>query len=467
MLFLCLACFPVASLWAQGAMLRGIVLNAQTHEPVVGASVFNKHNKEADISAADGSFELKVHANTDTLLLAISAVGFEDTLYALTRAETQEWRLYIKPLVKEENSLVKPLLDYGKFDFLYQLPERLRFENPHFFNITDTLESEFTLSVLPYVSTNHQLGSKTRSKVQVNVLAGVSAGIEDLEIGLLLNADFGNVKYLQVSGIANYVEGNVNGTQIAGILNLSAAKVKGLQISGIANLVADSLNGIQIGLIGNYNSTYQEGVSIGGLYNYVPAFKGVQVSGGLNQTRYFDGVQAGFINLSDSCKGVPVGFFSYVKNGYHKWELATDERLMYTLGYRSGVELFHNAFLIGTQLKQEHPVWGIGYGLGTLSEFSGNWKFGADFQVMQMMAIGGPISSLNWVGKVSFTLVYPLLPQWQFFIGPAVSASAFNQSDPSYATHFRTYPLGFFYSETFGEYEVKAWIGFRLGFRIL
>ena len=107
---------------------------------------------------------------------------------------------------------------------------------------------------------------------------------------------------------------NVKGLQLAGFMNLSH-NIKGLQGAGFLNKAHD--------------------------------VEGIQVSGFLNRAKNVKGSQVAVINISDSCNGIPIGVFSFVKTGLHQLEISGDEIFKANVGFRTGVPEFYNIFNVG------------------------------------------------------------------------------------------------------------------------
>lgn len=387
------------------------------------------------------------------------------------------------------------------------------------------------MSIIPYVSTNRLLDINTVNKISFNILGGISKGVEVFEFGGLFNYDLGNVSYVQIGGLANYVEGKVEGTQIGGLINFNnshtnAVQVGGLfnvvlgdfqnvQVAGLANFVSgdmagvqvgglfncniqktsgvqvaglfnmnrqatngiqlgglfnvdlDSLNGIQAGLLANVVFGAVKGVQTSVLFNYTSTIKGSQV-GLFNKTEQLNGVQAGLVNISTTCvEGMPVGFFSFVADGYHKIELSTDEKFLTSLSFRTGLEKFHNVFLFGTQIGTQNPVYTYGYGLGSLFEQSKWWQYGFDFTTQQLVAANSETESLNLVTKFVPNAVLLIHPKFQLVLGCSVNLSIFDNTSVTYLSNFNSYPPSYFYNENFGNNNLKGWIGYKVGLRFL
>jgi hypothetical protein len=78
------------------------------------------------------------------------------------------------------------------------------------------------------------------------------------------------------------IAGDIKGVQAAGVFNI-AASVLGAQSAGVINIAKD--------------------------------VRGVQAAGVVNVARKVTGLQVGLVNLSEEMYGIPIGLFSWTKNG--------------------------------------------------------------------------------------------------------------------------------------------------------
>lgn len=151
----------------------------------------------------------------------------------------------------------------------------------------------------------------------------------------------------QVAGAVAYTNGNIAGTQTAGAVSV-ARNLKGAQIAGAIA-----------------TAKVVEGVQIAGIANIADTVRGSQVAGVLNKGRVVKGVQVGLINIDDTTNGVPIGFLTYVKKGYHQLELSTDELIYVNVAFRTGTKRFFNILSAGIRPEPGKTIYQLGYGLGT------------------------------------------------------------------------------------------------------
>jgi hypothetical protein len=511
-----------------GKPIRGCVYDRETKLPLKDVSVYNAFSKEMIYTDENGIFVLNNSEKFKPYPLTLAKENYADSTLQIYNPGENSLSIYLYPnkTMLAENMQTNPVKDSSALDqteiFFYKpflafsdFWVKRKQKNINFRNIKDTLYNEFNVSLLPYISTNHLLDINTVNKISINILGGVSKGVEAIEIGGLFNYDLGSVNYIQIAGLLNYVEGKVTGTQISACINFNHSNTNALQVAGLFNVVLgdfkkiqfagignfvngsvsgvqvaslfnvnrlttngiqfgglfnvnlDTLTGLQIGGLANINLKPVYGVQVASLYNYAPSVKGPQV-GLVNKAQQLNGVQAGLVNISTTCvEGLPVGFFSFVADGYHKIELSTDEKFLTSLSFRTGLEKFHNVFLFGTQIGTQNPVYTYGYGLGSLFEQSKWWQYGFDFTTQQLVAVNSETESLNLVTKFVPNAVLLIQSKFQLLLGCSVNLSIFDNTSVTYLSNFNSYPPSYFYNENFGNNNLKGWIGYKVGLRFL
>lgn len=472
---------PEAKLPENEKTIRGYVFNADSNEPLPEVSVYNKLNKASSITNEKGRFQLANTEKMGKVYISISKEGFRDTSLLVENPEERVFTIFLIPLpisntvnsqLVQDSTTAQVRVEPkdSAINYFKQVREwatRIKNYNLNYKNIKDTLYSEYAISFVPFVTSNKRLGLNTINKYNLNVLGGYSKGTDAIEIGGFLNIDQDNVKYLQIAGLANLVGGKTFGTQIGGLLNVNGNQVKGVQVGGLVNLVGGSVDGVQVAGLGNIVFEETKYVQVAGLFNYTKTMFGSQVSGLVNYARYVSGVQVSFANFCDSIDGIPLGFFSYVKKGYHHAELSIDEKKMLTLSYRTGVNQFHNIFLISYELGNPQPIWAYGYGLGSIFETGDKWQVSLDVTAQQLMAINNSDGSLNLLSKVFIGMQYKLYPKFHIVAGPTANFSLFDTSSPNYKTHFNAFSSNYMVSESIEQFTLRFWIGVKLSIRFL
>lgn len=311
----------------------------------------------------------------------------------------------------------------------------------------------------------------------------------------------GNVNGGQFSGIANIVRGNVEGLQYAGIANINKRKLNGIQVAGILNHTEDTVLGIQIAGILNNNLKTTDGASIAGISNNqlkkmqgtqiagisniaVEGIEGVQIAGVVNLSNHetkgtqvsgliniadrIHGSQIGVFNFSDSITRVPVGFFSYANNGFHKLELSANELFYLNTAFITGVDAFHNIFTAGIRTDNSgDPLWAIGYGVGTKIKLSKVVALNIDLTSNQVSR-GEFTPAINLLNKGYIGVDVKLTKKISITTGPELNAHFTNTTYKKYPTLFSDVKPHVFYQEQSKKdnLNVKMWLGWKLGIRL-
>ena len=168
------------------------------------------------------------------------------------------------------------------------------------------------ISLITPLGTNGLESWNTVNHLSLNLFAGYSGGLDGLEVAGFANALKGDMRGIQVAGFCNNTFGDADGFEIAGFWNYNHRNVKGMQIAGFANLTRGTMEGIQVS----------------GFINYAKVVKGLQI---------------GYINIADTIEsGMPIGFISFVKDGYRVVQIGGNETFMGEISYKSGIERFYN-----------------------------------------------------------------------------------------------------------------------------
>jgi hypothetical protein len=223
--------------------------------------------------------------------------------------------------------------------------------------------ADFHFAMVTPLSTNGMASGRTVNKTSFNMLFGYSGGLDGFELGNFINAEKHYVKGFQAAGFANFNNGWTNGTQLSSFANFSNGETQGLQAGGMMNITTEAFSGAQVS----------------GFMNYAENVDGAQVSGFINVAEQVSGTQIGILNVADSFdKGVPIGFLSFVKNGYNHVEAWGSEAFHANLSAKLGVSEFYNIFSIGREFGTQKDFWGIGYGIGTNVPFNQKWGMNMD-----------------------------------------------------------------------------------------
>jgi hypothetical protein len=465
---------------AQNVFFQGKVFNAKTGEPIVEASIYNKANKASTYSDNRGAFELKINEKEINISISVSKDGFIDTSFLVENIEESVFKVFLTPLPTRKslgNTLVQDsaIINQGRveptdgevnhFKKAKDWATKIKNKNLNYKNIKSPLYSNYAISFIPFITSNKKLCLNTINKYSLNILGGYSKGTDAIEIGGLVNINQGNIRYLQIAGLANLVGGKTFGTQISGLINVNSNQVKGVQVGGLVNLVGGSVDGVQVAGLGNIVFEETKYVQVGCLFNYTKSMFGTQVSGLFNYAQSISGVQISFVNYCDTIDGVPFGIFSYVEKGYHHAELSIDEKKLLTLSYRTGVSKFHNLLLLSYELGSTQPIWGYGYGLASIFETREKWQVSLDIAAQQLMAVNNSDRSLNLLSKVFIGMQYKVTPKLHLVAGPTANFSLFNTASANYRTHFNAFSSNYMFSERLEKYVFRFWIGARFSVR--
>jgi hypothetical protein len=320
---------------ADKVIIKGYVSDSQNGRKIARASVYDKQTLASTTSNDYGYYEIEIPGNK-TPEITVNKESYQDTLIKLNNLDDIQ-NLSIKPtdsLLYNSDSakLNRALLE------VKQLGKEIWLETKsliHSINIKDTLFRKSQVSFLPFIGTNGALSANVVNDFSFNIIGGVSKGVNELEIGSVLNLVNGNVKGLQISGISNLVNGHVNGIQIAGINNTNRGITNGLQFAGIINLNFDSVKGMQFAGINNINlkqtedsqfagmfnlnKIHTKGPEFAGLFNVSEEYKGkLRVAGLFNFSRKLSQSNdfAGLFNIIESSKGnvLAAGLFNVTKD---------------------------------------------------------------------------------------------------------------------------------------------------------
>lgn len=399
------------------------------------------------------------------------------------------------------------------------------FFNVKAFGQTDEPEEtrSFQLSIFPAVGTEGQFSHKYIYNFSVNVFAGITGGVDGIELGGFGNINRYSMKGFQAAGFGNVVNGNVNGLQAAGFINIVNGGAEGLQGAGFINIVnsnskvlqgagfANIVNGelrgiqgagflnvasgnaraIQAAGFGNVCGGLVEGIQGAGFFNVADRVEGLQgagfvnvvgdingmqgagfinvagrveglqLAGFINVAGKVDGVQLGFINVADSIDGIPVGFLSIVKDGYRKIEFTGGDAMNASIGFKIGVRRFYNIFAIGAQFVDIDPVFTYGYGIG--SEFNLT-----DYRYLNVEIVSHQFMEGSWwmydrynmLNQLKVIYASDISDRWQVFAGPVFNFQVRNINSEDIAVS--PYQLVRYSGK---NTVTDMWIGINAGFR--
>jgi len=497
-------------------IVEGYLIDSITGARIANASIYDKEQMLSAITNKYGYFKIEVPKNTEIPKLYLSKQGYSDSTLLTSKGKNNFFniKLISKQIFDGASSTFEDLIKSPLSDSLKKkawIPNWLLTQpiKTHVRNVSDTLFKRVQISFLPFISTNKLLTANTANDISFNVLAGYTQEVRKFEVGGILNIVRKDVKSAQFSGVGNIVGGSVRGVQAAGTFNIVRGDVGKVQLGGVFNIVGGSVKGLQ--MAGNINicNTF-EGAQIAGLFNYTSKFDGAQISGIWGESRvgdglqlsgimntskdftgyqvagitnisktvdgnqiagivniasYVDGNQIGFINIADSCNGVPFGFISIVKKGYHKLEFSVDEMRFINVAYRTGVKYFHNNFMAGTStLFSNQQFWTLGYGLGT--SLGNESKVLWDFDIsMNKFVKDGNWSSTNALYKFYTGVDWKLSKKSSIAFGISCNLLHTNTNETGFNKSLYELVPFTLSNSTSGNGNLKSWIGAKVAIR--
>ena len=485
-------------------LISGYVTDGNNGEKIPEVSIYDKSTRTSSVTNKYGYYEIKVDRKVNSLELVVNKQQFKDTLIYVRQTASSVINVTIYPLEKENietDSLatIEPNMEEDQMAFINFILSEEQKANTK--NVKDTLSKKFQLAFLPFIGSNLRLSGNTVNDYSLNVLAGYSMGTRKLEVAGLMNINRDSVRSVQVAGLINATGGPVNGVQVAGLFNTNIKGVSGLQLAGLLNSNLDTMKGVQAagllnanlgevkgfsaaGLLNatlgktegvqaagllNFSFKEVEGVQVAGLMNVCAEnIKGTQVSGLVNYAGKVSGSQIGFLNVSDSCTGVLLGFLSFSYRGYHTIEISGDEVFPVNLSFRTGVRKFYNIFSSGIKTANlKVPLWHFGYGLGTSVKLRKNWWLNFDLTTQQLVK-GNSFEQMNMLSKFHLTVDKSITKKFAIAIGPVFNFYTSNTTVPYYQSDFDKIPPYTFSDETkSNNLNIKTWVGGKLALRFL
>jgi hypothetical protein len=344
-------------------------------------------------------------------------------------------------------------------------------------------QQDTTIKTMPFqaswfypLSSNGIAAKDIRNAYSFNMWVGVSSGVDVVEMAGFGNITRGNVKGAQFAGIFNVNKGNVNGFQGAGYLNIVKGSTKGVQLTsflnvntgtfkgaqlaGVVNCNWNNVRGGQFSGVGNLTVGSVRGVQISTYVNVITdTLNGVQASTFLNYAKVVHGHQLGFINISDTVtKGLPIGFFSFVRKGYHKVELEGNSILYANAFFKTGVKKFYNIFGIGAGSSRPDFVWGFTYGLGTMLVDQPKFNLNMDLTSTALLGASSyfTVSSLT---KLKLSGAYVINKNLSLYAGPSLDLLVRDNQEQSVISN----PMNTWYFDSYTT--IQTTIGIHGGIR--
>ncbi len=344
-------------------------------------------------------------------------------------------------------------------------------------------ERPFQFTFITPLGTNGIESYKISNKVSLNLLVGVSRGLNGFEAGCIANVILKDVKGIQFAGFANVVLGDVHGAQFASYFNYCGKDVKGATFAGLGNVSLGELHGGQFAAGFNFNRKGGSGVQIAGHSNVILGnFKGsqiasvaniaignvegAQISALVNVAKKVKGVQIALINIADSVDGVTIGLLNIVKKGKHQFEFSADELFYTNISYRTGTNAFYNIFTTGLKPGSKNNLWNIGYGAGT--SFRLKEKFRGDISVTaHHISSGGFYWGTSELVRLYCGVEYKIAKKFSLAAGPTFNVFMSDVLLTKQESSRQIAPYHTFDHTTFDDFNLKGWIGGKIALRFL
>ncbi len=329
----------------------------------------------------------------------------------------------------------------------------------------------FNLSLVPPLSVNALYQYRSANAFSLDLLLGNSAALRGVEISGLGSRN-GEVRGVQVAGLANWVEagaygqgGDARGIQIAGLANWTGGSLRGGQVAGLLNVAGGASSGVQIAGIANLSAA-SSGAQVAGIANVTSDATGVQVAGITNVasgtstvqvalanvSRQATGAQIGLVNVAEDAD-VSVGLFSWVTHGTHDAALAATEYGLFAEADTGGRTLY--SILTGGASHGSHPrrfLAGLGLGWRAMT----GDPVVLDVQAVAMQMVDQDELTARYLGTARAVVAFRLVGPLSVFAGPTFNV--FIDKEPR-----KIEPVG--YGWKIGS-DVQLWPGFLAGLRL-
>ncbi|WP_296704455.1 STN and carboxypeptidase regulatory-like domain-containing protein [Algoriphagus sp.] len=443
--------------------ISGYVVDEQSGERIKNATVYNPITLQSSTTDEFGYFQFQVkNPAEDNFELVVNKKDYADTL--LVEGKSSRFRkIFLKAEGEETSPIVRSLTEPMK-NFWAWTSNSVGFTN--FENIQDTLSRGFQVSFVPFIGTNRKISGSVQNDFSINILGGFSGGTNKAEIGGLFNINRRNVQYFQAAGLFNQVGGTVKGFQVAGITNINLDRVEGFQAAGVGNFSSGPVSGVQSAGVLNIVTSDIKGVQLAGVTNYTHHdVHGGQISGVLNIARNVKGFQLGLLNYSDSTSGTPIGLISFVRKGYHKVEIGTDEILPLNISLRTGTRGFYNMIFAGIRPEKADSVtWAFGYGVGTSPKLMN--RLYLNFELSSQQLLKGNLAALNLINRGYLGLDYQFSNKVGIFAGPSINLRVYDSSYTEHPDLFSSSGPKIISEKDYQEnIKSQLWWGFRAGIR--
>lgn len=326
----------------------------------------------------------------------------------------------------------------------------------------------------------YPLGTEGKSSLlssyhfSLNMLWGITGGVDGMEIGGVLNQTKGAVVGAQLGGLGNLVSGQVTGAQFSGIINTSGT-LQGAQFGGIVNLTNSSTDiedeastGVQVAGILNLEANSMKGAQLGLINIAKNNIKGAQVGGLFNKTATLSGVQIGLINMADTVeKGVQIGLLNLVKHGmYTVMEVEANESFYANATYKLGTQRFYSIISLGFKTQNKTEFWAPGFGFGTYFPVGNITGINIDALTYHVNEGEWWTNKENSLHKLKINCSFQVAPKVALYGGLSINLLVSEITDAEGTPTGSTLKTpGTFYEKVNDNTHLKLYPGFNAGIR--
>ncbi|MBN7813973.1 peptidase associated/transthyretin-like domain-containing protein [Algoriphagus pacificus] len=443
--------------------ISGYVVDQKSGDRIKNATVYNPITLQSSTTDEFGFFEFQVkNPAAENFQLVVNKKDYADTLLVENR-QSRFQKIFLKSEGENASPIVQSLTEPMK-NFWIWTKNSVGFTNLE--NVQDTINRKFQVSFVPFIGTNRKISGSVTNDFSFNILGGFSGGTNKAELGGLFNINRGDVGKLQLAGLFNQAGGTVSGLQIAGLVNANLDSVKAVQLAGVSNFTTGPVRGVQGAGVLNIATSTVNGTQLAGVINYTHRdVEGAQIAGVMNIARNVKGLQLGLFNYSDSISGVPIGLISFVRKGYHKLEIGTDEVLPLNFSLRTGTRGFYNMLFAGIRPEKADSVtWAFGYGVGSSPKLAN--KLFLNLELSSQQLIKGNIQALNLISRAYIGLDYQFAKHVGIYAGPSFNLRYFDNSFTDHPELFSITNPKIRSEKTLADnFKSQTWWGFRAGIR--
>jgi len=229
---------------------------------------------------------------------------------------------------------------------------------------------------LTFVTPMSTDGNNTKNKeykFSVNMLGGITGGVNGVEFGGLFNINQQDMRGLQMAGFLNLTRGTVSGAQFSGGVNI-VKKSSSFQMAGAVNYTAE-IGDIQFAGIANIatGSRFQ----MAGIVNYA---RGADIQIAPVNIAQHAAFQMGIINVSETDDAAMLGIFNFVKKGgLLEVGISAGDYIYGAVNLVTGTDRLYSILSFGGYTPSSNVT--VGFGLGTRLQL-GDSPRGIQFELM-------------------------------------------------------------------------------------